>query len=204
MEKKLNLEHAMWIEISLVLSASSSAIIKGKREMQEHAEKLRWIIDIDKKGYVDSSGIRRYEIKLKPKDKFVSPHYLFENNDLILGSAQEMMFSVLDINSDQQIKGNYVLYKDKDNVRFNLSYGGIFQIDCDLKKAIELENEEPNLSKKIFFISFKEDYLKYVEILNKRFSNKKTREDAQLKKEYFEEAGMKKITLEKKRKFDFS
>jgi|TARA_Y100000310_G_scaffold78900_1_gene75576 hypothetical protein len=198
-----DIENEKWIEIYLVVSASSSAIVKGKKEMQEHAEKLNWILDLDKKGTIESDGFKRYNLKIKPKEKFVSPDYLFENHDLIFGSAEEIVRDILSFEEDEQIKGNYSFYEEKENIIFNLSYGGVLHISGNLKKWVELENKEPNLSKKIFFISIKEDYLQQIKILNKRFSNKKERGDARLRKEYFEKSGMQKTSLKNKKRFDF-
>jgi hypothetical protein len=50
-----NIENQKWIEIKLAVLTVASSIIKAKKQMEEYAKELNWIVITDKKGEVDET-----------------------------------------------------------------------------------------------------------------------------------------------------
>lgn len=207
-----DLENQKIFEVSISLSSPSELLVWLKSEFKKYADELEWIVEVDKKGVVNTTGNRVYPVQIIPREKKISAEEIRKNKDLILGFVHSIYTSVLYRNRSHEqippISINHSIEPQENGKDFIylVEYAGILSIKTDLKKAIELEREDENLAKAIFLdLSISSWYNSSIEVLEKRFSNKKERKDAERLKIILDEHGISKQTPRtKKWRFDFT
>ncbi|MCB4792178.1 MAG: hypothetical protein LHV68_09850 [Elusimicrobia bacterium] len=197
-----DLENDKWVDIKISLSALSSGIIKAKKQLEEYSKELGWEIETAKKGVVDVDGERWYEITVAPKGGKISPEDLRERSDLIKGFAGAILRDTICQGNEERWQKNNIntwgfTTIDK-KLCLNISFYTILSIVLDLKKAIKLDHESPNLFEKAFEISLKEWYLENVKKINGLFVSGEDKSNAERLTVILEENGMPKIHFVKK------
>ena len=195
-----DLEDSKWVDIHIGLVSNSTEIVKVKKELEDYAKELGWETNIDKKGYVNEEGTRMFNINVSPKGGKISPEELREDRDLIEGFSISVLRDIIYFGRENDLPDrayiSWLAYKaeDKQDI-LNIRYADVLIIDCDLKKAIKLEKENPNLFKKAFGISLKNWYKESLDKLSKMFTSKEDKKGAEQIITILEQNGIEKIPL---------
>ena len=198
-----DLENDKWIKINIGLAAYATGIVKAKKEIEEYAKELGWEVKVDKKGYIDEDGNRMFNIDIAPKGEKISPEELRENREIIEGFAISVLRDVIYANNPEKIpEREYITYfVDKNENKkdtLNVAFVDVFIIECELKKAIKLELQNPNLFKKAFGIYLREWYEENRNKKDKIFLNAKEKEGAKSIVKILEDNGFPKTPEIKK------
>lgn len=197
-----DLENDKWVEIHIGLMSPSTEIIKIKKDLNDYANELGWEINIDKKGVVDEEGNRVFNIRISPKGDKISPEELREKSDIINGFSVSVLRDVIYVgreNELSEISRTWLAYRNEEKkCILDVRLADVLIINCELKKAIKLELESPNLFKKAFGISLKKWYDEHFDKKDKIFISSENREGAEAIVRILEENGMPKATTKKK------
>ncbi|MBU4069504.1 MAG: hypothetical protein KJ646_00810 [Nanoarchaeota archaeon] len=160
------IEFEKWVEVSIGVSVSSDGLLNLKKFMKKIAEELEWVLEVDKKGYVNEKGSRLYPISIKPKNKFMSPEELRQKIDLLEGFSIHIL-KALDMISEENPPSYTIELISDDKV--GVTFGGILGMVSKISDFAKLEKNHPNLCKVIFKITL-EDYK--TDLIKKRDSAK--------------------------------
>lgn len=199
-----DLENDKWINIHIGVTSVAFGIIKVKKELEEYSKELGWEIKVNKKGYVDDNGDRRFNITLAPKNGNISPEELREQIDFIGGLASSIFIEIINLGDRKNLLGipvQFGCYKNKENKDILNVTIGVLIIECELKKAIKLELENPNLFKKAFDISLVNWYHNNLDDKDSLMMSSEGKKEAIKTIKALEDNGMPKENIKKKNIF---
>ena len=144
-----------------------------------------------------------FNIDIRPNGGKISPEELREKKDFIEGLSVSVLRDIIFFGRENELPDKLTIgwfaYKNEDKINIlNIIFGEVLHIECDLKKAIKLERENPNLFKKAFGISLKSWYKENLNKLDKIFVNSEDKKGAEGIIKILEDSGIEKIVLLKK------
>jgi hypothetical protein len=198
-----DLENSKWVYVHIGLASASFDIIKVKKDLKDYSEELNWEISVDKKGYVNEKGDRMFNIDIHPNGGKISPEELREKKDFIEGFSVSVLRDIIYFGREndlpERLSISWFAYKNEDKIdTLNIQLAEVLTIECDLKKAIKLEKENPNLFKKAFGMSLNKWYKENLNKLDKIFTGKEDKKSSEMIIKILEDNGMEKIEIPKR------
>lgn len=193
----IDLENEKFVKSYFTLSTKASSMISAKKELKEYAEELGWVIDIDKKGHVDETGERWFQIKVRPQNELMSPEELREKREILRGFCVSIMRDIIYLNRQNEMPKNveyhYRMVKDEKNKNewiIEIDVARIFYMECNLRKLISLEKKDKNLIASAFGFSMSEAYKQNIKQRDSFFSKKDGKESAKQFIKVFQECNI--------------
>ena len=160
--KDKDLENEKWINAKITIQTTSTELIRVKKDMEKYAEELDWGLIIDKKGEVDETGIRFFELKLAPRGG-ISPEGLREIREKLLGFVISILRDIINISIDNPFRAitKIGISKDLKNIitatgmSENSSEHYILFTESPIGTFVELETKHHGLCNAAFGITLK-------------------------------------------------